>query len=79
MKGQQISQLLYNCFPFHKGHDTLIDVYAPALYCFYKAHNPAVHISAGCAPETACHLVPVLAHPQILFAHVVAVMNPEII
>lgn len=48
------------------------------LYCFYEAHDPAVHLPARCVPETACHLVTILAYPQILFAHVITVMDPEI-
>ena len=56
----------------------MIDVQAAALYRFYKAHDPAVHFSAGYGSEAACHLVAVLAYSQVLFTHVIAVMDSEI-
>lgn len=46
---------------------------------YYEAHDPAVHIPAGCASDSTCYFAVVLAHHQVLFAHVVAIMNPEVI
>lgn len=57
----------------------MVDIQAATFYCFYKAYDTAVHFPARCFPETSCHFLTVLTYPQIFFAHIVAVMHPEII
>lgn len=49
------------------------------LYGFYKAHDVAIHLFSGSRAESACHLLPVFADPQVLFGHIITERNPKVI
>jgi len=66
-------------YGYHKGGGIFLSVYCGQETSGVQAPHPAVHISVGCAPETIWYLVTILAYPQLPFAHVIAVMNPEVI
>ena len=63
----------------HQIHDSLIEVYLSPFHGFYETHDSAVHLPAGGSPESASHLLAILADTEILLAHIIAVMNVKII
>lgn len=74
-----VSRFIQIPLAFYECRNALIDIWASAFYGFYPAHDPAIHFPAGFFSKATCHFITVLADTKILLAHVIAVMNPEII
>lgn len=50
----------------------------PPFCGFYKTQNLAVPLSARCCSE-ACHLLTVFTNSKVFFAHIITIVNSEII